>query len=182
MTTPKQKSNYRQEAYDSHVFAKGDALERLREQWAVIGLLDWPPTRADHGALQKAVVQIDVQLTRYALSSLCSQLEEAAVCDIARLVAEVVLDTSSTQDALKRLEAWLGTAPCWTAMARENWPEAVRQAANKVVAALNDAGVQLDAKAEAELAAKVGRLEIEDLLPQATIERLFPPDSKAREW
>jgi len=182
MSTQQQKQNYRQEAYDSHVLAEGDALERLREQWALIGLLDWQPTCANYESLQKAVMQIDVQLTRYALSTLCSQLEEAAVSDTARLVAEVVLDTSSTQDALKRLEAWLGTAPCWTAMARENWPEAVRQAASRVVAALNDAGVQIDAKAEAELAAKVGQLEIGDLLPKATIERLFPATPQHRKW
>lgn len=127
-------------------------------------------------------MQIDVPLTRYALSTLCSQLEEAAVSDTARLVAEVVLDTSPEQDALKRLEAWLDAAQCWPAMARENWPEAVRLAASRVVEALNDAGLQLDAKAEAELAAKVGRLEIVDLLPKATIERLFPATPEHREW
>lgn len=182
MSTQKQKQNYRQEAYDSHVFGKGDALERLREQWALIGLLDWQPTCANYEALQKAVMQIDVQLTRYALSSLCSQLEEAAVSDIARLVAEVVLDTTPQQDALKRLEGWLDAAQCWPAMAKENWPEAIRRAAGIVVESLTDVGVLLDPKAQSALEAQVGKLSIEDLLPKSTIERVFPPDSKERAW
>jgi len=178
----KEKTAYRQEAYDEHVLYRGDAMDRLQEQWIALAQMEWPPTLGDHDALRKAAGELDVTLIRYALSSLRSHLEEAATRDTARLIAELVLDTTLTDKSLKRWEAWLDAAPCWPVLAKDNWAEAVRQAAWIVVETLSESGVQLDSKAQAELADQVGRLEMEDLLPKATIERLFPATPEAREW
>lgn len=185
MTAKSQKEKkpaYRQEAYDSHVLDKGDVMERLREQWVALSQLEWPLTLADHEALRKAAEAIDTNLIRFAISTLRTQLEEAAVRDTSRLIAERVLDTSEAQESLKRWEAWLNAAPCWPALAKDNWAEAVRQASETVVETLAEAGVRLDSKAQAALSDQVGRLEIEDLLPRATIERLFPATPEPREW
>lgn len=130
----------------------------------------------------QAVEEIDEDLIRYAIATLRSHLQEAAILDTGRLIAERVLDTSEKQESLTCWEAWLSAAPCWPALARENWPEAVRQAAQLVVEEMIKAGITLDSKAEAALAEQVGKLEIEDLLPKSTFERLFPPKQEARGW
>lgn len=178
----KEKPAYRQEDFDSHVLDREDAMQRLRVQWFALTQLEWPQTLDNHEALRKAIGEIDGDLIRYAIGKLKADLEEAATQDAGRLIAEQVLDTTENQDSIQRWEAWLDAAPCWAALARENWAEAVRLAASVVVETLSDAGVQLNGKAEAELKAQVGRLEIEDLLPKATIERLFPANLDPREW
>lgn len=185
MTAQSQKEKepaYCQEAFDSHVMDKGDVMERLREQWIALSQLEWPLTLANHEALRKAAEAVDANLMRFAISQLRSQLEEAAVRDTSRLIAELVFDTTEGQEALKRLEGWLDAAPCWPVLAKENWAEAVRQAARVVVDTLTESGVQIDTKTQATLADQVGRLELKDLLPQATIGRLFPATQEPREW
>lgn len=178
----KEKPSYCQETYASHVLNKGDAMQRLDEQWLAICQLEWSPTLADHESLRKAAGEININLIRYSLSMLKSNLQEAAVRDTGRLITELVLDTSEAQESQKRWEAWLDAAPFWSMLAKQNWPEAARQAAWSVVEALTDSGVQLDSAAEAALAEQVGRLEIEDLLPKTTIERLFPATPEQSEW
>ncbi len=178
----KEKPTYLQEAYDSTCLKKGNAMERLGDQWGAIVQMEWTPTLSDHEALREAAGNLDVTLIRYALSSLLSNLEKAAISDTARLIAEHVLETSLKNEAVQRWEAWLGAAPCWPVLAKENWAEAVRQAAWLVVETLSESGVKLDATAQAELAEQVGRLEIEDLLPKTMIERFFPATPKEREW
>lgn len=181
MTTKNRKPSYRQQAYDNRLLGDGDAVVRLREQWGVIGQFVWQPTIDDHEALRKVATELDVPLVRYALTSMRSHLQEAAIRDTARLIAELVLDTSPTEKSLKNWEAWLDAAPCWPAMAKDNWAEAVRQAAWIVVEVLTESGVQFDTEAQAALADQVARLEIEDLLPKATIERLFPENPEGQE-
>lgn len=178
----KEKPPYRQEAFNDHALDRGDAMERLRKQWVAVGQLEWPMTLANHDALRKAAGDIDTNLIRFAIRTLQDYLEEAAIRDTGRLIAERVLDTSEAQEALKRWEAWLDAAPFWPALAKENWAEAVRQAAWLVVETLSESGVKLDATAQAELAEQVGRLEIEDLLPKTMIERFFPTSREEREW
>ena len=178
----KEKPAYRQEAYDSTYLKKGNALERLGDQWGAIAVMEWSPTLSNHDALREAAENLDVNLIRYALSSLLSNLEKAAISDTARLIAEHVLETSLKNDTVLRWEAWLDAAPCWPTLARENWAEAVRQAAWLVIEALSKSGVELDETAQAELAEQVGHLEIEDLLPKALIERFFPEKPVEREW
>lgn len=184
MTAKSQKENppYRQETYDSPCLMIGDAMERLREQWIALAQMEWPPTLSNHEALRQAAGDLDVTLIRYSLSSLRSHLTEVAIRDTARLLAELVLDTSQTDNSLKRWEAWLNAAPCWPGLAKDNWAEAVRQAAWLVVEGLSESGVELDSTAQAELAEQIGRLEMEDLLPKATIDRLFPATPEEREW
>lgn len=177
----KEKPSYRQEAYQAYCLSEGDAMERLYEQWTALSQLQWPSTLDDHEALRKVAEEIDTDLIRYAISALRTHLQEAAIRDTGRLIAERVLDTTLKQTSLQRWESWLGAAPCWPTLAQDNWPEAVRQAAKIVVEALSEAGVQVDPQAEEALADQVGRLSIEDLLPKATIERLFPTSSETKE-
>lgn len=182
MKSKTKKADYCQAKFDSHYLANGDAHVRLREQWDVIGRFAWPPTVDDPEALRALAAEVDVPLLRFSLSLMRSQMEEAAAEDTSSLIAELVLDTSQNNEARKRLEAWLDTAPCWPTLAKDNWSEAVRKAGTIVIETLTEAGVQLDAKSEAELAKQVGALSIEDLLPKETMERLFPVEPEEREW
>lgn len=177
----KEKPSYRQLAYHVTCLAEGNAMDRLHAQWISLSQLEWPLIIADEKALRKTLEAIDVELIRFAIGALRTHLQEAAIRDCSRLIAEQVLDTTQKQESLRRWEAWLGVAPCWPTLALNNWPEAVSLAAEIVVEALAEAGVQVDPQAEAALADQVGRLSIQDLLPKATIERHFPADTGTQE-
>ena len=174
--------DYRQSKFEAHYLSNGDAHLRLREQWDVVGQFAWPLTIDDPEALRAVVADVDVPLLRFAVSFMRDQMEEAAAVDASRLIAELALDTSLNDEARKRLEAWMSAAPCWPRLAKENWAEAVRRAGMIVIETLAEGGVELDDKAEAELAKRVGCLSIADLLPKECVERLFPSGHEEREW
>lgn len=170
----KKKLTLRQEAFDDRSLMDDDAMERLHQQSHALYQLNYLPTRGDQEKLKEVFDSLDVDLVRYALSSLRANLLEAAIRDGASLMAESVLDTSITQKSVDQWERWLTAAPCWPLLAQEHWYQICGKAADLVASALEDDGTLMDKKTRAEIEESVYALRLPDLLPHALVARIFP--------
>lgn len=170
----KKKLYLRQEAFDDRSLLDNDAMERLHQQSQALYQLNYLTTLGDPEKLNEAVDSLDVDLLRYALSSLRAHLLEAAIRDGASLMAESVLDISVTRNSVDQWERWLTAAPCWPLLAQEHWYQICGKAADLVASALEEDGTLMDKKTRAEIEESVYALRLPDLLPQALVARIFP--------
>lgn len=170
----KKKLPLRQDAFDDHCLAHGDAMERLREQIETLYYINSLAVREDPQKLRAGVEDLDLDLVRYSLTSLRAHLVETAIRDGATLTAESVLDPSVSAKVLDRWERWLMLAPCWPALVKQHWYQIAGAAAEIVVSRLEEDGLPLDDETQKEIRQGVYALRLPDLLSPVLIERCFP--------
>lgn len=172
----KKKLPLRQEAFDDHSLAHGNAMERLRQQIETLYHINSSPVRDDPQQLRAGVEDLDIDLVRYSLTSLRVHLVETAIRDGATLTAESVLDTSPSAKALDHWERWLMQAPCWPSLIQQHWYQIAGAAAEIVVSRFAEDGLPLDDDMQKEIRQGVYALKLADLLSPVLVERFFPGD------
>lgn len=170
------KTAFRQDAYGSRCLQSDDALDRLQNHWGVIFQVEFALRQEDDAVLRTAVGELDLDLLRYTLSALKNHLNEAALRDCAKLIAERLLDTAPTQPTIERWKEWLTAAPMWPALAEENWNEAIGWAGDIVLTSLEQDGVVLNEEARHKLLSDMMSLRLRDMLSKSLAQELLPPE------
>lgn len=170
-------AKFRQDAYTNRCLAHPAVLDQLQQQWIVIYRIERALACQDMEALPTAIHELNLELVRYALTTLRKHLTEAAIRDCADLIAERIFDTATDEPSVKRWEEWLTTAAVWPVLARENWGDALSRATDIVLATLGREGVALDRKAKETLLAEMAPLRLQDLLPESLLSEAFPEEA-----
>jgi hypothetical protein len=149
-------------------------LETLWNQTQALREVRSALVQANPSALAKAAAALDIDLLRFACAALRARLEEAAWKDCAQLIADSVLDVANPAAATEQWTQWIAAAPHWPTLARDQWHQAVTEAADLVLDTLQKGGLELDPKAAEEIEMAVASLELPDLLPAEAYARFFP--------
>ena len=156
-------------------------MESLCVQSQQLRLIESALLQEDQSEIITKVGELDFELLRYTCYSLESGIVEAARLDCAHLIADSILDVSVARVSGTSWENWLTAASCWPQLAQEQWKYARSKASDVVVERLESAGVSMNATSAKEIGREVSSLELRDLMPPETYNRIFTADTTDEE-